>query len=94
MTVIALIGSNALWLLYIWLLSAIAGSYLSSRKGYGEKPGLATGMLLSVIGVLVWLVLPARADSRWKLIGPFGKGDGRSLAQLRGERKAGGGGKE
>ena len=40
MTVIALIGSNALLLLYAWLASAIVGSYLSERKGYGEKAGL------------------------------------------------------
>ena len=47
MTVIALIGSNALWLLYAWL---------------------------------AW---PAKKDSRWKLQGPFGGGDGRTVAQLR-----------
>ena len=29
-----------------WLLAAIVASYLSERKGYGEKPGLATGLLL------------------------------------------------
>jgi hypothetical protein len=85
MTVIALLGAKALFLLFGWLLSAIVAQYLSERKGYGEKPGLASGLLLSVVGVLVWLVWPARAESRWKLIGPFGKGDGRSLAQLRAE---------
>ena len=40
MTVIALIGSTALWLLYLWLASAIVAPWLSDRKGYGEKPGL------------------------------------------------------
>jgi hypothetical protein len=69
MTVIALIGANALWLLYIWLASAIVASWLSNRKGYGESPGLATGLLLSAVGVLIWLFWPARADSRWKTEG-------------------------
>jgi hypothetical protein len=91
MTVFALIGAKALYLLFGWLLSAIVAQYLSERKGYGEKPGLASGLLLSVLGVLLWLVWPARPDSRWKLLGPFGKGDGRSLAQLRAERRAQGG---
>jgi len=74
MTVFALLGSTALWLLYSWLASAIAASYLSGRKGYGERVGLACGLLLNVIGVLVWLVVPPREDSLWKKIGPFGRG--------------------
>ena len=71
MTVLALIGATALWLTYIWLASAIAASWISERKGYGERVGLAAGLLLSVVGVLVWLVWPARADSRWKREGPM-----------------------
>ena len=74
MTVVALIGAKALYLLYAWLLSTIAASWLSARKGYGEKAGLASGLLLSVVGVLLWLAWPAKADSRWKLQGPFGPG--------------------
>ncbi|MDQ6914958.1 MAG: hypothetical protein M3155_04020 [Actinomycetota bacterium] len=66
MTVLALVGTKALWLLWIWLLSAITASWLSSRKGYGERAGLATGLLLSAVGVVVWLAWPARPDSRWK----------------------------
>jgi hypothetical protein len=69
MTVVAVIGAKALWLLYIWLASAIAASWLSSRKGYGEKRGLATGLLLSALGVLIWLVWPAKPDSDWKTQG-------------------------
>ena len=84
MTLVALIGAKALWLLYAWLLSAIAASWLSGRKGYGEKPGLATGLLLSVLAVVVWLVWPARPDSRWKLQGPFGRG-GKTVAEARAE---------
>ena len=74
MTLYALLGSKALWLLYSWLASAIVASYLSGRKGYGERPGLASGLLLNVIGILVWLVIPPRADSMWKKVGPFGRG--------------------
>ena len=74
MTVFALIGSTALWLLYSWLASAIIASYLSGRKGYGEKAGLASGLLLNFIGAIIWLVVPPRADSLWKKVGPFGRG--------------------
>ena len=42
-----------------------------------------TGLLLSVVAVIIWLVWPARKDSRWKLQGAFGKGDGRTVAQMR-----------
>ena len=84
---LAVIGAKALWLTYGWLASAIAASYLSGRKGYGEKLGLAFGLLLSVGGVLIWLVWPARAASRWKLQGPFGSG-GKTVAELRAEQQA------
>ena len=84
MTVVALIGAKALYLLYAWLLSTIAASWLSARKGYGEKAGLASGLLLSVVGVLLWLAWPAKADSRWKLQGPFGRG-GKTVAEARAE---------
>jgi len=73
MIVLALIGSTALWLLYGWLACAIAGAYLSGRKGYGEKAGLASGLLLAVIGVIVWLAWPAKESSAWKKDGPFGR---------------------
>ena len=55
MTVFALLGSTALWLLYSWLAAAIIASYLSGRKGYGERPGLASGLLLNFLGVIIWL---------------------------------------
>ena len=42
-----------------------------SRKGYGEKPGLASGLLLSVVGAVVWLVIPAKDSSDWRVVGPF-----------------------
>jgi hypothetical protein len=74
MTLFALIGASALWLLYLWLLSAIAASYLSERKGYGEKLGLAFGLLLSIVGTVIWLIWPPRPDSKWKTLGPIGRG--------------------
>jgi hypothetical protein len=58
-------GVKAFYLLYLWLASAWAASWLSERKGYGEKWGLGTGLLLSVIGVIVWLLVPARPLSAW-----------------------------
>ena len=84
--VIAAIGAKALYLLYAWLASAVVASYLSERKGYGSKVGLAAGLLLSVIGAVIMLLLPARRDSRWKLQGPFGRGGGKTVAEARAER--------
>jgi hypothetical protein len=75
-TIFALLGAKALYLLFLWLASAIAGSWLSDRKGYGEKAGLATGLLLSVVGVIVWIFVPARAESKWKRLGVFGREEG------------------
>ena len=74
MTIFALLGSTALWLLYAWLLSAILASYLSGRKGYGERPGLASGLLLNFIGVIIWLIVPPKQESLWKKVGPIGRG--------------------
>ena len=89
MTVFAALGINALYLTFAWLGSAIAAAWLSDRKGYGEKAGLATGLVLSVLGVVVWLVWPAKAASRWKVQGPFGRGDGRTVAEVRAAEGAG-----
>ena len=86
MTVTALLGATALYLLFAWLASAIAASWLSDRKGYGERPGLATGLLLSVIGVIVWLVWPARPASRWKVQGPLPSRGAKTVAEARAEK--------
>ncbi len=87
MDLLAVIGAGALWLTYLWLAAAIVASYLSARKGYGEKIGLAFGLLLSVVGALIWLIWPAKPDSRWKLQGVFGSG-GKTVAELRAEQQA------
>jgi hypothetical protein len=66
------IGSDALWLLFAWLVSAALAGYLSDRKGYGERVGLASGLLLFVLGPVIWLVFPARPASKWSTAGPIG----------------------
>ena len=65
------IGATGLYLLFIWLLSAAIGSWLSDRKGYGERVGLTFGLLLSAVGLLIVLLLPGRPGSRWKEDGPL-----------------------
>jgi hypothetical protein len=69
MIVVAVIGAQALYLLFVWLLSAAIGSWVSDRKGYGERVGLAFGMILSAIGLLIVLLLPGRPGSKWKTEG-------------------------
>ena len=64
--VLAAVGAKAFYLLLVWLASAIAAAELSKRKGYGEKWGLGTGLLLSLIGAIIWLFVPARENSPWK----------------------------
>lgn len=65
MTIVAVIGETALYLLYGWLLSAIIASFLSGKKGYGERIGLACGLLLTFVGVLIWLFIRAKPTSDW-----------------------------
>ena len=78
------LGVKALYLTYIWLLSAVGASWLSARKGYGERPGLITGLLLSAVALIVWLAWPARADSRWKVQGAIPKrGEQPTVAEAR-----------
>jgi len=69
MIVFGLIGAQALYLLFVWLLSAVIGSWVTDRKGYGERVGLAFGLILSAIGLLIVLLLPGRPGSKWKTEG-------------------------
>jgi hypothetical protein len=74
MTILAVngqIGAVGLYLLFAWLLSAAIGSWVSDRKGYGERVGLTFGLLLTVVGLAIVLLLPARPNSKWKLDGPL-----------------------
>ena len=60
------IGALALYLLFAWLVSAAAGAWLTERKGYGERTGLMLGLILTVAGLLVALLLPSRPGSKWR----------------------------
>jgi hypothetical protein len=69
--ILALIGVKGLYLLFAWLLSAAIGAWMTERKGYGERVGLAFGLLLTVVGLLLVLLLPGRPGSLWKTEGPL-----------------------
>ena len=71
MLAFANIGSAALWLLFLWLLSAAGAAWLAERKGYTERVGLLFGLVLSVVGLVIVLLLPGRPGSTWKIEGPF-----------------------
>jgi hypothetical protein len=73
MAIFALIGIKGLYLLFAWLLSAAIGGWMAERKGYGERVGLAFGLLLTVVGLLIVLILPGRPGSAWKIEGPLPK---------------------
>jgi hypothetical protein len=66
---IGTIGPKALYLLFLWLISAAAASWMSERKGYAERVGLTLGLLLSVVGLIVVLLMPARPGSKWRVNG-------------------------
>lgn len=89
--VLADLGVKALYLTYLWLISCVASSWISDRKGYGERPGLITSLLLSAIGTVIWLAWPARSDSRWKVQGAIPRrGRQRTVAEARAEQASGG----
>ena len=71
MIAFALIGAKALYLTFVWLLSAAIASWVSERKGYGERVGLGFGLILSAVGLLIVLILPGRPGSKWKTEGWF-----------------------
>ena len=66
MMLLATIGAKALYLLFAWLVSAAAAAWLAERKGYGERLGLAFGLILSAVGLLIVLLLPGRPGSKWR----------------------------
>jgi len=69
--IVAAIGAKALYLLFGWLIITIVCQYLAERKGYGPRWGLATGLIFPP-GLIVWLIIPPKEDSDWKVLGPFG----------------------
>jgi uncharacterized membrane protein YeaQ/YmgE (transglycosylase-associated protein family) len=66
---IGTIGPKALYLLFAWLISAAVAAWLAERKGYGERVGLTFGLILSVVGLLIVLLLPGRPGSKWRVDG-------------------------
>jgi hypothetical protein len=62
-TVLAAAGATYLYLCYAWLLSAIFSGELARSKGYSEKAGLGTGLLLSVLGPIIWLAIPPKDET-------------------------------
>jgi hypothetical protein len=83
-----LIGAKALYLLFGWLISAAVASYVSDRKGYGERWGLASGLLLYALGPIIWLLMPAREGSKWRTAGIIGS---RTTADRVSDRRSGDG---
>ena len=84
--VLAAIGAKALYLCYLWLLSAITAAELSRSKGYGEKAGLGTGLILTVLGPLIWLVIPPKdATAEWHERKPWQRRHKPREAEMAGE---------
>ncbi|MFZ0091151.1 MAG: hypothetical protein WAL63_16705 [Solirubrobacteraceae bacterium] len=71
MAILATIGSTALYLLFLWLLSAAIAAWMAERKGYTERVGLTFGLVLSVVGLAIVILLPSRPGSAWKEEGPI-----------------------
>jgi hypothetical protein len=63
------IGPKGLYLMFAWLVSAALGAWLADRKGYGERVGLTLGLVLTVVGLLIVLLLPGRPGSKWRVEG-------------------------
>jgi hypothetical protein len=84
--VLAAIGAKALYLCYIWLLSAITAAELSRSKGYGEKVGLGSGLILSILGPIIWLVIPPRdSTAEWNERKPWQRRQKPREAEMAGE---------
>jgi hypothetical protein len=89
--ILAAVGAKALYLCYIWLLSAITASELSRSKGYGEKVGLGTGLILSILGPLIWLAIPPRDETaEWHERKPWQRRRKPREAEMTGDAAAGG----
>ena len=89
--VLAAVGVKAFYLLMVWLASAIAASELSRRKGYGEKVGLGTGLVLSILGPIIWLFVPPKdATAEWHERKPWQRRQKPREADMTGEGVAGG----
>jgi hypothetical protein len=65
------IGSKALYLMFIWLLSSAGAAWMAERKGYTERVGLTFGLVFTFVGFIIVLLLPGRPGSVWKVEGPL-----------------------
>jgi hypothetical protein len=89
--ILAAVGAKALLLCYVWLLSAITASELSRSKGYGEKVGLGTGLILTILGPLIWLAIPPKdATAEWHERKPWQRRQKPREAEMTGDAAAGG----
>lgn len=69
---LAALGYKALILLYVWLMGAIIAAELSRSKGYGEKPGLGTGLLTSILAPIIWMIIPPKDNlAEWHTRKPW-----------------------
>ena len=70
----ALIGAKALWLplplarLHDRGLLPVRAQGLRREAGPGDR-----ALILTVVGAIIWLIWPAKPESKWKTIGPFGR---------------------
>jgi hypothetical protein len=71
MVLYATIGGKALSLLFLWLISGALASCLSDREACGELVGLTFGLLVSILGLAVVLLLPGASALALKLDGPL-----------------------
>jgi hypothetical protein len=39
---------------------------VADRKGYGERVGLTFGLILTVVGLIIVMLLPGRPGSKWR----------------------------
>jgi len=60
MTILALLKAWSLVILFVWLGSAASAGWIADRKGYPERWGLASGLVLLVLAPAIWAVVPAK----------------------------------
>ena len=88
--IFAALGARALLLLYLWLMGAILASILSKSKGYGERPGLGTGLLLSILAPIIWLFVPPKDEfAEWNERKPWQRRSKPRESEMTGEAAAG-----
>ena len=59
-----------------------------TARATARRPGLAAGLLLSVVGVIIWLVLAGPAGLALEAPGAVRQGGGKTVAEARAEREA------